>query len=197
MVSISRCCAYPTTLSPIPCRRPWNEVSRAERPRWSPKVAARTAKTLAAVSASPAARVSTSLRADPSKAWISHSTAVPSSILKFRRMRSASWINSSASQPSATPVKRGSFGGWIARHGGCSAMLLVVGSAWTASRQLLYTVSWLVTLLLPVLLASASFCRGVGWGVEGKQVGSMSEEPQVRGCYNITFICTPTNQETV
>ena len=35
------------------------------------------------------------------------------------------------------------------------------------------------------------------WGVEGKQVGSMDEEPQVRGCYNITFICTPTNQETV
>ena len=38
------------------------------------------------------------------------------------------------------------------------------------------------------------FCRGVG---VGKQVGSMDEEPQVRGCYNITFICTPTNQETV
>ena len=36
-----------------------------------------------------------------------------------------------------------------------------------------------------------------GWGIEGKQVGSMDEEPQVRGCYNITFICTPTNQETV
>ena len=35
-----------------------------------------------------------------------------------------------------------------------------------------------------------------GSGV-GKQVGSMDEEPQVRGCYNITFICTPTNQETV
>ena len=40
---------------------------------------------------------------------------------------------------------------------------------------------------------STSFCRGV----EGRQVGSMDEEPQVRGCYNITFICTPTNQETV
>ena len=25
----------------------------------------------------------------------------------------------------------------------------------------------------------------------------MDEEPQVRGCYNITFICTPTNQEIV
>ena len=35
------------------------------------------------------------------------------------------------------------------------------------------------------------------WGVEGKQVGSMDEESQVRGCYNIAFICTPTNQETV
>ena len=33
-----------------------------------------------------------------------------------------------------------------------------------ASRQLRYTVSWLVTLLLPILLASASFCRGVGMG---------------------------------
>ena len=39
-------------------------------------------------------------------------------------------------------------------------------------------------------------CRGVGMGSGGKQVGSMDEEPQVRGCYNITFICTPTNQET-
>ena len=37
-------------------------------------------------------------------------------------------------------------------------------------------------------------CRGVGMG---KQVGSMDEESQVRGCYNITFICIPTNQETV
>ena len=43
----------------------------------------------------------------------------------------------------------------------------------------------------------SSNCRGVGWGVEGKQVGSMDEESQGRGCYNITFICTPTNQETV
>ena len=25
----------------------------------------------------------------------------------------------------------------------------------------------------------------------------MDEETQIRGCYNITFICTPTNQETV
>ena len=25
----------------------------------------------------------------------------------------------------------------------------------------------------------------------------MNEESQVRGCYNITFICTPTNQETM
>ena len=33
--------------------------------------------------------------------------------------------------------------------------------------------------------------------LRGKQVGSMNEEPQVRGCYNITFICTPTNQEIV
>ena len=25
----------------------------------------------------------------------------------------------------------------------------------------------------------------------------MDEESQVRGCYNITFICIPTNQETL
>ena len=42
-----------------------------------------------------------------------------------------------------------------------------------------------------------TLCRGVGEGSCGKQVGSMDEEPRVRGCYNITFICTPTNQETV
>ena len=54
------------------------------------------------------------------------------------------------------------------------------------------------TYLLKLLLTSRAYlCRGVGWGVEGKQVGSMNEESQVRGCYNITFICTPTNQETV
>ena len=34
--------------------------------------------------------------------------------------------------------------------------------------------------------------RGGEWG---KQVGSMNEESQGRGCYNITFICT--KQETV
>ena len=47
-----------------------------------------------------------------------------------------------------------------------------------------YTIQWYV-------------CREMGMGSWGKQVGSMKEEPQVRGCYNITFICTPTNQETV
>ena len=34
-------------------------------------------------------------------------------------------------------------------------------------------------------------------GSRGKQAGSMNDEPQVKGCYNITFISTPTNQETV
>ena len=41
---------------------------------------------------------------------------------------------------------------------------------------------------------------GSGYGdseLRGKRVGSMDEKPQVRGCYNITFICTTTNQETV
>ena len=67
-----------------------------------------------------------------------------------------------------------------------------------ASRQLLYTVSWSVmTLLLTILIAAPGFVGEWGWGIEGKQVGSMDEEPQVRDCYNITFICTPTNQETV
>ena len=34
-------------------------------------------------------------------------------------------------------------------------------------------------------------------GRGGKPAGSVNEESQVRGCCNITFICTPTNQETV
>ena len=57
-----------------------------------------------------------------------------------------------------------------------------------------------VRLFVFALLALVSGYQCVGewgWGVEGKQVGSMDEEPQVRGCYNITFICTPTSQETV
>ena len=86
----------------------------------------------------------------------------------------------------------------------------------SASRQLLYTVSVppdssstlspgrCVTLLLcdssTVWLFYFQSCspapgvieeRGGEWG---KQVGSMDEELQVRGCYNITFNCT--NQET-
>ena len=48
-----------------------------------------------------------------------------------------------------------------------------------------------------ILVARSYIVGEQGWGVEGKQVGSMNEELQVRGCYNITFICTPTNQETV
>ena len=35
-----------------------------------------------------------------------------------------------------------------------------------------------------------------GWGIEGKQVGSMDEESQVRGCYNITlFVYQPTRKQ--
>ena len=56
----------------------------------------------------------------------------------------------------------------------------------------------IILLSLPYIVQHLTYvCRGAGWGVEGKQVGSMDEEPQVRGCNNITFICTPTNQETV
>ena len=55
-----------------------------------------------------------------------------------------------------------------------------------------------VTFYLSSFTCQSVACVGEwGWGVEGKQVGSMDEESQVRGCYNITFICTPTNQETV
>ena len=32
-------------------------------------------------------------------------------------------------------------------------------------------------------------------GEGGKQVGSMNEESQLRGCHNITFICTPTRKQ--
>ena len=56
----------------------------------------------------------------------------------------------------------------------------------------------LILLQGVVFLVNALLSVGEwGWGVEGKQVGSMDEESQVRGCYNITFICTPTNQQTV
>ena len=41
-----------------------------------------------------------------------------------------------------------------------------------------------ITVLVPAVFLCVSMCRGVGWGVEGKQVGSMNEESQVRGCYN-------------
>ena len=34
------------------------------------------------------------------------------------------------------------------------------------------------------LIGTRNICRGVGMG---KQVGSMDEESQVRGCYNITL----------
>ena len=57
---------------------------------------------------------------------------------------------------------------------------------------------YLVLFLQLRLFCFCFICGGEwGWGVEGKQVGSMDEESQVRGCYNITSICTPTNQETV
>ena len=53
----------------------------------------------------------------------------------------------------------------------------------------------MVPCVYPGLLAAPAFVREWGWGVEGKQVGSMDEESQVRGCYNITFICTPASQD--
>ena len=47
------------------------------------------------------------------------------------------------------------------------------------------------------LLNFESFVGEWGWGVEESRLEAWDEESQVRGCYNITFICTPTNQETV
>ena len=48
-----------------------------------------------------------------------------------------------------------------------------------------------ISVSIPPLCCHSSVCRGAVWGIEGKQAGSMDEETQVRGCYNITFICTP------
>ena len=53
----------------------------------------------------------------------------------------------------------------------------------------------LVTLSLTSQLMKYNNDVGELGGEWGKQVGSMNEESQVRGCYNITFIYT--NQETV
>ena len=65
----------------------------------------------------------------------------------------------------------------------------------TSERWCLFLV---LTYAMPVCFHNVlCLCRGVGMGSRGKQAGSMDEESQVRGCYNITFICTPTNQETV
>ena len=83
--------------------------------------------------------------------------------------------------------------------GPCQCPLLLIGS--TTTDPLATDV-----LLLPAGVSSSHLCYNFptlthvgewGWGIEGKQAGSMDEESQVRGCYNITFICTPTNQETV
>ena len=72
----------------------------------------------------------------------------------------------------------------------CEFVLLVSPSA------ILQEWSALLLIIVDVGITAQSVGEW-GWGVEGKQVGSMDEESQVRGCYNITFICTPTNPETV
>ena len=65
----------------------------------------------------------------------------------------------------------------------------------SASRQLRYTVSWsMCDSSTSNPTRSARLCRGAVWEW-GKQVGSMDEESQVRGCCNITFICTPTRKQ--
>ena len=52
------------------------------------------------------------------------------------------------------------------------------------------------TLLLPVLLASAKFCRGAAWGVEGIRLEAWmkSHKSEVAITY---FFYLHTNQETV
>ena len=54
--------------------------------------------------------------------------------------------------------------------------------------------SWNLGILSQLVFLK--FCQFLYiYGEWGKQVGSMNEESQVSGCYNIAFICT--NQETV
>ena len=42
-----------------------------------------------------------------------------------------------------------------------------------------------ISIINHLILITKLF-RGAGWGDEGKQVESMDEEPQVRGCYLYT-----------
>ena len=97
---------------------------------------------------------------------------------------------------------------WIRNETSIADFFIIVHILWNSSRKSEIHPLHLRPLLAPrdqnycsrnvtITIPSWSKCRVVGWGIEGKQVGSMDEESQVRGCYNITFICTPTNQETV
>ena len=54
----------------------------------------------------------------------------------------------------------------------------------------MYVVIIIIIIVIIIIIYVGE--RGGEWG---KQVRSMNEESQVRGCYNITFIYT--NQETV
>ena len=54
---------------------------------------------------------------------------------------------------------------------------------------------YVVIIIIIIIVIIIIIYVGERGGEWGKQVGSINEEPQVRGCYNITF--TNTNQETV
>ena len=47
-----------------------------------------------------------------------------------------------------------------------------------------------------ILIAAPGFVGG-RCGEQGQQVGRVNEESQVRGCYNITFICTNQERDSV
>ena len=85
--------------------------------------------------------------------------------------------------------------GWAGVRGGGPLIKLVIIICLSRHASTLSSLSGSSQTRLKGLLSCV--CRGVGIGSRGKQVGSMSEESQVRGCYNITFICTPTKLETV
>ena len=76
----------------------------------------------------------------------------------------------------------------------CYGLFCLAMPSFSVSLCLCLSLSLYLCLCLSLSIIYIYICRGVGMG---KQVGSMDEESQVRGCYNITFICTPTNQETV
>ena len=83
--------------------------------------------------------------------------------------------------------------------------LVTVSAYWWSRRLVIWNTSFYMYItectvhdpltLLFFLISKAPDFVGERGGEWGKQVGSMNEESQVRGCCNITFICN--NQKTV